>query len=66
MSATQQQISSMRKVELTIAFFLQEDAALVESTADSCIKFLPLKIVRPLIKPKIFLEEHVLVALDRI
>lgn len=54
-SATLLPICSIKKVEPFIVSFSQEDAVPMESIANTYTKSHPLKIVSPLIKPRIFL-----------
>jgi hypothetical protein len=66
MLAILQQISSIKREEPSIASSSPEDAAPVESIASSIIKYHPLKIVRALIRLKIYSDEPDLVLSDKI
>ena len=58
-------ICSIKKELHTTVFSLPEDAVPMELTAGTITKYLQLKIVNALIKLRIFLEDHVLVVLEK-
>ena len=55
----------MRKMEHIFVYFLQEDVVLLELIANITTEFLLFKIVKQLIKQKIYLAELDLVHLDK-
>jgi hypothetical protein len=65
MLGTQLLIFLMRKMEHIFVYFLQEDVVLLELIANITTEFLLFKIVKQLIKQKIYLAELDLVHLDK-